>query len=151
MDGNPVDTSIEELEFLRMLDEVFQVCVFLHVYAGLEKFGIDDIARMVGANTSVVLKCIDLLVNRGYIRIDGDLYTLTDEGLQEAEKKFMDEFRFFHGSAHGFCNDPDCECHTGDPASCSIHSSEKRIKEAARSWKKGLRISLPRRGSYGVA
>ena len=151
MHGMPGNELKDELEMLKLVDEVFQVCVFLHVYAGLEKFSVDDVAKMVSTDIATVRKCIELLVSRGHIKVEGDHYAVTDEGLVEAEKRFMDEFKFFHGSAHGFCNDPDCECHTGDPASCSIHSSERRVKEAARSWKKGLRMDLPRRMSRGAA
>lgn len=135
-----------ELEELELLDEVFQVCVFLQVYAGLPSFTVDDIAKMVNADKRLVEHCVEILARNGYLRVTGDGITVTDEGLNTADSRFSDEFKFFHGSAHGFCNDPDCDCHRGDPSSCSIHSSENRVVAASKSWRKGLRLELPRRG-----
>ncbi|TRM78357.1 hypothetical protein DJ531_06480 [Sulfolobus sp. A20-N-F6] len=115
----------DDWETLGVLDEIFQVCYFLQIYAGLNKFCINDVVKFSGMETEIINDCLDRLCKYGYlIKEDNGYYILSSIGLNEAKSRYEEEFKFFHGSAHGLCNDPKCACHEKGPLYCNLTINE---------------------------
>ena len=59
------------------------------------------------------------LTAKGYLEVvagQPTRYRLTEEGAEEARRRFVDDFEPFIGhSGHGICERPDCSCQKGAP------------------------------------
>ena len=120
---------MEELDKIKIMDEVFEVCYFLQVYALLDKITISDIEKMLGIKGEDIKDIIYLLKSMGFIKINDDgTFYITDQGLEEAKSKFENEFKIFHGGVHGLCNDPSCVCQTKGVEYCELDHHNKKLK-----------------------
>lgn len=131
---------------LSLADEVFQVCYFLQVYAGLRVITVEDLLKMIGASASEVARCLELLLSSKYLEARDGGYMLTRDGVLEAERRFSEEFRFFHRGAHGICNDPNCECHSKGPGSCDVETGHRSAGISGGGFRiNSFRIELKKR------
>jgi len=103
-------------------DEVLQVMYWLRGEGLSPDASPADIVRFTGASTEVLMRTLDRLIERGFVRrAPGDalLFALTPEGAREGGRRFADEFADITKPGHGECGDPNCECQvTGQAADC---------------------------------
>jgi Mn-dependent DtxR family transcriptional regulator len=122
--------EMNELDKIKLIDDVFEVFYFLQSYALLNKISISDIEKMLSVKEDSLKEVVNFLEDKGLIKtdIDGTFY-LTIEGLEEAKEKFEKEFEIFHGGVHGLCNDPSCACQTKGVEYCKLdhHNDDAKI------------------------
>lgn len=103
-------------------DEVLQVMYWLRGEGLSPDASAADITRLTGASEHTLMRTLDRLIERGFVRRsagDAVLFTLTPEGAREGGRRFADEFAGITKPGHGECGDPNCECQaTGQAADC---------------------------------
>ena len=102
---------MDELEALRVRDEVLQAMYWLHGEGLAEVPTADELARFLAVPSETLEPYLDRFVRDGYLeRGDGGGYRLTPAGAELGKRTFADEFAGLTGQAHGECDD-DCWCH----------------------------------------
>lgn len=103
-------------------DEVLQVMYWLRGEGLSPDASAADIIRFTGTSDETLMRTLDRLIERGFVRRspgDAVLFTLTPEGAREGGRRFADEFADITKPGHGECGDPNCECQvTGQAADC---------------------------------
>jgi hydrogenase maturation protease len=107
----------DPVDGLRRRDEILQIMFWLYG----EGLGPDvspaDILRFVDDTTAVHMT-LPQLVEEGFAEVvlgaTGVRYRLTDLGMREGRRRFLDEFEpYLARHAHGECGSADCDCHRG--------------------------------------
>jgi hypothetical protein len=68
------------------------------------------IERFLGVDAQIGLTYMDRLVSEGYLKRDGDWFTLSERGLEEGAVEFASSFSELTRPTHGECS-ADCWCH----------------------------------------
>ncbi len=101
---------MDELEALKIRDEVLQAMYWMHAEGLSEAPSSVELSRFVGVPPEMLEVFLTRLV------IDGDLepafggYALTERGQEHGKRSFADEFADLTRPTHGEC-DEDCWCH----------------------------------------
>lgn len=107
-------------------DEILQVMYWMRGEGFGRRVSIADLQKFLDA--SELICAVNLLElqkknlvapRRGGSRID--LYELTETGVLEGGRRFADEFEGMTNQGHYECNDPDCDCKTGEPCLVAGH------------------------------
>lgn len=113
------------LDDLYWQDEILQVTYWLLGEGFADRVTASDLRRFLDADSPILAHNLAYLSSAGLLATRGDAYALTDVGKEEAQRRFVDEFRPFLGrSGHGecsedcWCNDPD---HAGEECPSTVH------------------------------
>ncbi len=104
------------LDDLYWQDEILQVMFWLLGEGFAEDVTIADLRRFLDGEPAILAQNLEQLAAAGFLhRVNGS-YRLTEVGQNEAQRRFVDEFRPLLGrTGHGECSD-DCWCHDPEHA-----------------------------------
>ncbi len=111
---------MDELEALRVRDEVLQAMYWMRAEGLAEAPGAAELARFLAVPPATLGPYLERFTEDGYLaRPDGDGYRLTASGEDAGKRTFADEFADLTRPGHGEC-DADCWCHDSpeDAARC---------------------------------
>ncbi len=129
--GDPAH-AVDPVERVRRRDEVLQIMFWVHGEGLGPDVSAGDILRFMD-DPDIVHVTLEDLVREGYaepVRPDaadvaddgggpGIRYRLTQDGLREGRRRFLDEFEpYLARHAHGECGSANCDCHRGGAAAC---------------------------------
>ncbi len=111
----------DPLDDIRWRDELLQVLYWLHGERLGDGATAHDLVMFLVADVALVQHHLGRLATDGYVTVIEDdpvRYRLTEWGVKEGGRRFVDEFAGLTNQAHGECNNPNCSCQTLGPAAC---------------------------------
>jgi predicted transcriptional regulator len=104
------------LDDLYWQDEILQVMFWLLGEGFAEEVSVAELRRFLDGDPTMLADNLAHLAECGLVLEGNNTYRLTEMGTEEAQRRFVDEFRPLLGrTGHGECND-DCWCHDPDHA-----------------------------------
>lgn len=124
IDRNSPSSPLEDLYWQ---DEILQVMYWLLGEGFADTVTISDLRKFLDAAPPLLGHTLEYLSDVGLLTNVNQTYILTETGMEEAKRRFVDEFRPFLGrSGHGECSD-DCWCmdpnHAGEECPSTVHVS----------------------------
>jgi hydrogenase maturation protease len=113
-----LEPAADPVDGLKQRDEILQIMFWLHGEGLGPDVTVPDILRFVDDERAVG-QALGQLVEDGQVHALGDpgatlRYRLTESGLREGRRRFLDEFEpYLARHAHGECGSADCDCHRG--------------------------------------
>lgn len=101
---------MDELEVLRVRDEVLQAMYWMHAEGLAAEPSGDELARFLAVPAETLAVYLDRFVDDGYLERGERGLRLTAKGEETGKRAFADEFADMTRAAHGECDD-DCWCH----------------------------------------
>ena len=101
---------MDELEVLRIRDEVLQAMYWMRAEGIAEAPPADELARFLAVPSATLGPYLERFVADGLLEHAGGGLALTAEGEQHGRRAFADEFADMTKPGHGEC-DKDCWCH----------------------------------------
>jgi DNA-binding MarR family transcriptional regulator len=110
---------MDELEVLRIRDEVLQAMYWMHSEGIAETPSAKELARFLAVPHDTLSAYLDRFVEDGYLERLAEAYRLTAHGQETGKRTFAEEFADLTRPTHGEC-DEDCWCHESpeDAARC---------------------------------
>ena len=96
--GQPAVTA------LARRDEVLELLFWMKGQNFADALSTAELARFLTYPEEEIARALDSLERAGAVRREGSLYALTDGGLPEARRRFVDDFREMLAEGHGECN-----------------------------------------------
>lgn len=94
-------------------DEILQMMYWMRGEHLGENVTHDQLNRFLRIDDEAVKSALGQLVARGLVSVSSDRYALTERGIVEAGRRFLDEFSNVLGKEdHLSCSDPNCDCQT---------------------------------------
>ncbi len=120
------NSSWEDPHNLRLRDEILQLMYWMHGEGLSRAVTADEMLCFLAADRPVLLRCLEELGARGYVEpVAGESFRLTELGLHEGKRRFLDEFEpMLRRGGHGECNEPDCGCHEAESSGASCSASK---------------------------
>ena len=116
---------------IRQQDEILQMMYWMRGEKLAESVTVGDLDRFLQIGRDAIMPALAALADKGFLRAtvpaDGAVqYTLTDVGIEEGKRRFVDEFSGVLGhSTHLECGNEDCDCHEpGFEGDCLFASAE---------------------------
>ncbi len=107
---------MDELEVLRIRDEVLQAMYWMHSESISEQPTAQEMSRFLAVPEGVLSAYLDRFVIDGLLdRAEGPRYWLTSRGMEVGKRTFADEMADLTRPTHGEC-DEDCWCHDSPEA-----------------------------------
>ncbi len=106
---------MDELEVLRVRDEVLQAMYWMHSEGISEAPSALELSRFLAVPESVLADYLDRFVVDGLLARSGAAYSLSDDGMATGKRTFADEMADLTRPTHGEC-DEDCWCHDSPEA-----------------------------------
>lgn len=116
-------SSTPALDALYWHDEILQVMYWVLGEGFADRVTATDLHRFLDGDVTRLAYYLEELVASDLVTRTGDTYALTETGVSEAQRRFVDEFRPLLGkTGHGECSD-DCWCHDPERAGeeCPSH------------------------------
>lgn len=101
---------MDELEVLRVRDEVLQAMYWMRSEGLAETPKTDELARFLAVPATTLAPFLERFVRDGLLESAGDGFRLTAAGEEIGKRTFADEFADMTKPGHGEC-DEDCWCH----------------------------------------
>jgi hypothetical protein len=96
-------------------DEILQVMYWMRGEGFGTKIAVSELQKFLDAPDEVMAANLRQLVKNGLVSVDeSSRYELSPAGVKEGGRRFADEFDGMLNPGHYECNDPDCDCHSGD-------------------------------------
>ncbi len=112
---------MDELEVLRIRDEVLQAMYWMRSEGIAERPSAEELARFMAIEPSVLLAFLDRFVADDLLESDGATYALSARGLDDGRRTWADEMADLTKPTHGEC-DEDCWCHDSPEAAAECLS-----------------------------
>ncbi len=107
---------MDELEVLRIRDEVLQAMYWMHSEAISSMPTANELSRFLAVPDSILVQYLDRFVDDGLLeRNVTGAYVLSPDGMQSGKRTFADEMADLTRPTHGEC-DEDCWCHDSPEA-----------------------------------
>jgi len=107
---------MDELEVLRIRDEVLQAMYWMHSEAISSAPNAHELSRFLAVPERLLAAYLDRFVADGLLERDfAACYSLSPEGLESGKRTFADEMSELTRPGHGEC-DEDCWCHDSPEA-----------------------------------
>ncbi len=107
---------MDELEVMRVRDEVLQAMYWMHSEAISTKPSAVELSRFLAVPEGVLAAYLDRFVIDGLLeRDEGPCYWLSPAGMESGKRTFADEMADLTRPTHGEC-DEDCWCHDSPEA-----------------------------------
>ncbi|MDQ6801415.1 MAG: hypothetical protein M3041_11305 [Acidobacteriota bacterium] len=109
-------------------DEILQMMYWMRGEHVGDNVTPEQLNRFLSIDDGALQSALGQLIARGLVTAAADRYALTDRGLAEAGRRFMDEFSNVLGKEdHLSCSDPNCDCQApgfeGTCRSVDVHHS----------------------------
>lgn len=103
-------------------DEILQVMYWMRGEGFGKEITIANLQRFLQESHNTLEVNLAQLEKNGLVNstFDGK-YELTETGVLEGGRRFADEFEGMTNQGHYECNDPDCDCKTGEPCLVAGH------------------------------
>lgn len=106
----------EETPSIFWQDEILQVMYWMRGEGFGEKINIVQLQKFLDTSEDILSANLSELEKKKLITSDfSDLYELTDTGIKEGGRRFADEFEGMTKQGHYECDDPNCDCTSGEP------------------------------------
>ena len=112
------DETMDELEVLRMRDEVLQAMYWMHAEGLGDAPSSEELARFLAVPAATLTAYLERFVADGHLEHAEGGYRLSTAGEQAGKRTFADEMSEITGASHGEC-DADCWCHDSPEAAAS--------------------------------
>jgi hypothetical protein len=106
---------MDELEVLRVRDEVLQAMYWMHSEAIATMPTALELSRFLAVGESVLGAYLDRFVEDGLLESHAGSYWLSEKGMETGKRTFADEMADLTRPTHGEC-DEDCWCHDSPEA-----------------------------------
>lgn len=106
---------MDELDVLRMRDEVLQAMYWMRSEGIAEAPSIDELSRFLAVDKSTLGAYLDRFVSDGLLEHGDSIYRLSPGGEELGKRTFADEMAELTRPTHGECDD-DCWCHDSPEA-----------------------------------
>lgn len=112
---------------IRKRDEILEVIYWMHGEGLREEVRPADLRPLVGLEENEARVQMEALAGAGLLERtdagDGPAYRLTETGLREAGRRFVESFAGILGQGHGTACAPGCECESleSPDADCPTH------------------------------
>ena len=119
---NSADDNQGPSNLLRQ-DEILQVMYWMLGEGLGTQVSIDDLRKFLTIPDEKIEIAMKNLFRTGLVRvINPGIYQLTEMGVVEGRRRFVDEFEGLLKQGHYECNDPECDCHTPEfSGACKSH------------------------------
>jgi len=119
---------MDELEVLRVRDEVLQAMYWMHAEAISSAPTALELSRFLAVPEGVLATYLDRFVADGLLEYDTTAtYKLSESGLDSGKRTFADEMADLTRPTHGECDD-DCWCHDSPEAAAEcLHERSGKI------------------------
>ena len=111
--------ATEAAHELYVQDEILEAMYWLLGEGFGSEVAASDLLRFLQVREADLQRQLLELTGKGYLEVvdsQPTRYRLTQEGMAEAHRRFVDYFEAFIGrSGHGICDRPDCWCRQGAP------------------------------------
>jgi DNA-binding IclR family transcriptional regulator len=102
--GPPNRAQSPALVELGRRDEILELLYWMKGQNFADALSVADLQRFLTHPTEEIAASLEKLETLGAIERDGDRYRLTADGLPEARRRFVDDFRDMLAEGHGECN-----------------------------------------------
>lgn len=85
-------------------DEILELLYWMKGQNFADALSVTDLQRFLTHPTEEIAASLEKLEALGAVERDGDRYRLTADGLPEARRRFVDDFRDMLAEGHGECN-----------------------------------------------
>ena len=104
-------------------DEILQVMYWMRGEGFGEQINIVQLKKFLDASDEILLANLSELERKNLVDSDfSDLYQLTETGIKEGGRRFADEFEGMTKQGHYECDDPNCDCQSGEPCLAISHN-----------------------------
>ncbi len=118
---------MDELEVLRIRDEVLQAMYWMRAEGIADTPSGDELARFLAVPAGTLSPYLERFVAEGYLEAADDGFSLTATGIDAGKRTFAEEFADLTRPGHGEC-DADCWCH--DSPEEAARCLEERVQHA---------------------
>src|SRR3954453_2121667 len=118
---------MDELEVLRVRDEVLQAMYWMHSERLSESPTGEELARFLAVPAATLAPYLERFADDGLLEPVGAGYRLTERRLDAGKRTFAEEFADMTKPGHGECDD-DCWCH--DSPEEAARCLEERVGHA---------------------
>ena len=101
---------MDELEVLRVRDEVLQAMYWMRSEGIADAPGTQELARFLAVPEATLTPYLERFAADGLLARHDDRWTLTASGAELGKRTFAEEFADMTKPGHGECDD-DCWCH----------------------------------------
>ena len=101
--GGSADRTPAVAELARR-DDILELLFWMRGQGFADSLSVNDVARFLTDAEGEVKASLERLVALGGVERDGERYRLSAEGLPEARRRFVDDFREMLADGHGECN-----------------------------------------------
>lgn len=101
-EGSPDRTPA--LTELARRDDILELLFWMRGQGFADSLSVGEVARFLTHAEDDVAASLEKLAALGALERDGDRYRLSAEGLPEARRRFVDDFRDMLADGHGECN-----------------------------------------------
>lgn len=129
----PTDDAQSALDALFWRDEILQVLFWMQGEGLVDAVDASDLRVLLNGETDTIAFHLDKMAGEGLLvrQASGDgepgvlRYVLSEQGREEAGRRFADAFEGMQKMGHGECS-PDCVCQWEGPAACTAHHHHQR-------------------------
>ena len=101
-EGKPGRTPA--LEELARRDDILELLFWMRGQGFADSLSVEEVARFLTHGEDQVAPSLEKLAALGALERDGERFRLSAEGLPEARRRFVDDFREMLADGHGECN-----------------------------------------------
>lgn len=124
------DAAPDTTDPIARADELLELLYWFEGEGFRGAANMESIVRFTALSKALVARTLDRLIERGDVRLAADVgspqYHLTVSGRREAARRFAAEFAPLINRGHGECNDPACDCHSGDAGGAECHARDHK-------------------------
>jgi hypothetical protein len=104
--ANPAATPVRSpaLDELGRRDEILELLFWMKGQNFADSLSVADLERFLSHPGDEIAASLEKLAALGAVVREGERYRLTAEGLPEARRRFVDDFRDMLADGHGECN-----------------------------------------------
>ena len=104
-------------------DEILQVMYWMRGEGFGDKITVPELKKFLDASDEILAANLSQLAKHGLVNFDlSDAYELTETGVKEGGRRFADEFDGMLKQGHYECDDPNCDCQSGEPCLAIGHN-----------------------------
>lgn len=107
--------AIDELEVLRIRDEMLQAMYWMHSEGIAETPTAQELSRFLAVPEATLTVYLERFVDDALLQREGEHYRLSAQGMEMGKRTFADEMADLTRPTHGEC-DADCWCHDSPEA-----------------------------------
>jgi hypothetical protein len=115
----------EEKPSIFWQDEILQVMYWMRGEGFGEQITVAQLQKFLDASDETFAVNLSALEKKNLVDFNfSDTYELTETGVIEGGRRFADEFEGMTKQGHYECDDPNCDCQSGEPCLAIGHSHQ---------------------------